>query len=178
MSLWQRARSALAGVASILFAFAVLTDPKDGFAAVATVIGFSLIVYGLRHLVFYCTMARHMVGGKVQLCVGIIALDLGSLVIPLTSGHAFHIALYLVGCHAVSGVVGILRGLEERRLGSPWKMTMTRGVGEMLATLACVVCLCLGMTRMLATLYAAGLVYSGAMRIAATFRKSDIVYVQ
>ena len=178
MSLWQRARSVLTGVATILFALAVLTDQKEGLVAVAMVIGFSLIVYGLQHLVFYCTMARHMVGGKVQLCVGIIALDLGSLVIPLASGHVFHIALYLVGCHAVSGVVGILRGLEERRLGSPWKMTMARGVGEMLAALACVVCLCLGMTGMLATLYAVGLVYSGAMRIAAAFRKSDIVYVQ
>ena len=49
--------------------------PENGFIMIAAILAISMITIGVRYLYYYATMARHMVGGKAILFLGVIILD-------------------------------------------------------------------------------------------------------
>ena len=171
MSTGQRFINVFTGLLTIALGIYLILDPADGFTVVATILSFSLSVCGIRYLVYYFTMARHMVGGKLILYVSIIALDLGIFTASLLDTPNFYIILYLIGMHAFSGVIDILRGLEARSYGgASWKLSIAHGAVSILIAIACVVFL--RSVNVLVYIYAAGLIYSALMRIAAAFRRT------
>ena len=177
MSTGQRFINVFTGLLTIALGIYLILDPADGFTVVATILSFSLSVCGIRYLVYYFTMARHMVGGKLMLYVSIIALDLGIFTASLLDTPNFYIILYLIGMHAFSGVIDILRGLEARSYGgASWKLSIAHGAVSILIAIACVVFL--RSVNVLVYIYAAGLIYSALMRIAAAFRRTAIIYIQ
>ena len=77
MSFFQRFKSILAGILMLFFVALLLLLPNEAYYLVAGVLGLMLIIYGIRLLWYYLTMARHMVGGKTILYQSVIVIDLG-----------------------------------------------------------------------------------------------------
>ena len=73
MSYWQRIKSVIGSVLLLLMIPILLFMPQEqGISLVAFVLSLLLIAYGVRVTWYYFRMARHMVGGKMLLCEGIL----------------------------------------------------------------------------------------------------------
>ena len=149
MTNMQRVKKVLAGLLMLVCCAALVTDPEFGFYFVALILSISLLLYALRSLIYYFTMARHMVGGKSILFRGIIVLDLAVFTLSMVDDPKLYIILYLLGIHAFSGLMGILQALEARRYQSPaWRRSMLSGaVNLVIAVLAVIAGLFLPDTR-------------------------------
>ncbi len=155
-------------------------DPVDGLRVVAVVLSISCTFRGFQILLYYLTMARHMVSGKVLLYRGMIYLDVGVLTASMLDNARIYIILYLAVLHGFAGVVDILRSRERKKLGNTgWKWALLSGLTNVLIAVAV---LAEGMNPesgpVVVYLYAAGLIYSACIRIAGAFRKTEIVYIQ
>lgn len=175
MSLAQRIRSVLAGLVMMVGAFVLVSYPEEGFALVVAVLCLMLLGAGIRWVVYYFTMGRHMVDGKWSLYVGAFLFDLGFLTGSLTDVPKSYVMLYLVAGHLFTGLVSVLGALEAKRYESPWKLKMTHGVVNIVVSVVCLVLI--RSLRAVVYLYSAGLVYSACMRIATALRRTSIVYI-
>lgn len=138
-----------------------------------------MFVYGIRLLIYYFSMARHMVGGKSTLYQAIIVLDLGLFTGSMISMSDYIVTIYLLSIFAFSGVIDILRSLEAKKNGASWRMKFITGCISVIMALALVVTgLVQRNTTYLVYGYCFTLVYSGIMRIVASFRKTAMVYIQ
>ena len=155
-------------------------DPTDGLKVVAIVLSISCTFRGFQILLYYLTMARHMVSGKVLLYRGMIYLDIGVFTTAIINNAIIYIALYLAALHGFAGVVEILRARESKGVGNPgWKWTLISGLTNLLLAAAVLVGgLYNDSIQVVAYIYAAGLIYTACIRIAGVFRKTDIVYIQ
>ena len=176
MNVFQRIKNVLIGVLIIISSVILMVLRDDGLVIVAAILCFSLLIYGIRSLVFYFSMARHMVGGRIILYLGIIVSDLGMFALMLTDIPRFYIVLYLLVIYAFSGVIGILRSLEAKKYRAPWKLILVSGLINMTVAVLCIVFIKRG--DMIVYFYSAGLIYSAAVRIFTAFRKTAIVYIQ
>ena len=133
------------------------------------------MVDGIRSLWFYFAMARNMVGGRLILFRGIIALDLGMFAFSLQEIPTIYILLYLLIIHLFAGIVDIMRAREAKKMKGHWRLNLAFGIANILLALSC--SLCFRDPMVLAYVYAAGLFYSACLRIAQAFRKTAIVYI-
>ena len=174
----QRVRNVAEGILLLVMSIVIMILPAEiGFQLAAIVLSVSLFLRGVGMLVYYFTMARNMVGGKLLLYVGIIILDFGMFTITLTDVPHIYLMLYLLATHGFGGVIDILRTLEAKRLESPsWKLNMSQGIVNLAVAVLCI--FFLNMTKVLVYLYCAGLIYSAIVRIISAFRKTAIVYIQ
>ena len=180
MTKMQRIKKVLLAVLMLLCCFVLVKEPEYGFYIVALIVSVSLLLYALRCLLYYFTMARHMVGGKSVLFKGIILLDLAVFTISMVDNPQFFIILYLLGIHAVSGVLGILRALEARRYHAPaWRRSLISGIANLtVAVLAVVAGFFHLSTTDLVYIYAACLFVSACDQLITAFQKTAIVYIQ
>ena len=175
----QRIKRILAGLLMLACSVLIFTEPELGLYIVALILCVSMLVSGVKDLLFYFTMARHMVGGKAMLYRGIIILDLGIFTLSMVDDPSLYIMLYLLIIHAFSGVMDIMRALEVRRYGAPWRRSLINGVVNLtIAVLSVVVVLFLHSNDDLVFLYGVCLFYSGCVQLASAFRKTAIVYIQ
>ena len=177
MSAGQRIRSFLLGLFTLLLSLLMILFPEDGFPTVALIISISLIIFGIRRLFYYFTMARHMVGGKSALYVGMIVLDLGIFAYTLDQLPKIYVVLYLLGIHAFAGAIEVLRSLEAKRVGAvSWRMKLVSGLINIVISVLCVIFL--RSTNVIVYIYAAGLAWTSCARIFTAFRKTAIIYIQ
>ena len=177
MGKFERVRNVLIGILTIVVSLVMLLlEPEISFLIAAIILSFSLLGMGIRLLIYYFAMARHMVGGKIQLYVGLIVLDFGIFTMTLTDVPHLYLILYLLGTHAFGGVIDILRALEAKRNGSSWKLKTSQGAVNLIVAILCL--FSLGSTKLLVVLYCLGLFYSAVIRIISAFRKTAIVYIQ
>lgn len=175
----QRVKRILSGILMLACCFLLVKEPEIGLYVVALILGVSLLLSGLRSLIFYFTMSRHMVGGKATLYRGIIILDLAVFTLSMVDDPHYFIMLYLLGIHAFSGVMEILHALEARRYGGAWRRSLAAGVINILVALAAVIAVVfLHSTTDLVFLYAACLFYSACVQFVSAFQKTAIVYIQ
>lgn len=175
----NRLKNIFSGLLSIGFAILMIALPADGYKLILFIVGLAMILSGIRKLVFYLSMARHMVGGKSQLFIGLIELDLGAFTYSLNDIPLIYIVLYLLAYHAFVGGIAILRSLEAKRFGSGhWKLLFSTGVINILVALFAVIGgIALGSPAVTSYIYGAGLIWSGITTIAGAFRKTAIVYI-
>ena len=180
MTSMQRVKRVLAGLLMLVCCVMLVADPEMGFYFVALILSLSMLLYAVRSLLFYFTMARHMVGGKSILFRGIIVLDLAVFTLSMVDDPKLYIILYLLGIHAFAGLISILRALEARRFQAPaWRRSIVNGIGNILVALSAVIAgLFLSSTHDLVYLYAICLFYAACVQIASAFRKTAIVYIQ
>ena len=177
MSWFQRVKNVVFGLGMILCAVLLLAGEDDGCFLVMLILAFSLIVRGFSELIYYFTMARHMVGGKLILFIGVVLLDLGIFTISLADESKVVVVLYLIGFHAFASLVNLLRAREAMRYrSSAWRINMAQGVTSLLILAASL--LFARDQGMLVLLYCAGLVYSAFLRIYSAFQRTAIVYIQ
>ena len=179
MTLTQRIGKLLRALVLCLTAWAMVKLGDQGFVLVSTLLSFGLIVFGARKLLYYFTMARHMVDGRSILYLGVIAFDFGIFTLSISDQHGVFIVLYLLGAHAFSGMIDILRAREARQFEAPsWKISLAEGIANIgVAVVAVVFGLILGNMRSLTMIYAAGLIYSAFLNLLSVFRKTAIVYI-
>ena len=154
----------------------LLLDPQDGLTIVALVLGFALVAYGVRTLVYYITMARHMAGGLSLLFIAVIAIDVGSLALALIDDPKLSIALFLVGYNAFTGILAIARGIESKLLGSRWVLSVLHGLVNIALAILCLVFI--GSDQIVIAVFCFGLFYSAAVRIATALKPTEIIYIQ
>lgn len=179
MSLMQRIKSIAAALLMIAAAVAMLIYPGTGLAFIALILSASLTLYGLRMLVYYFSMARHMVGGKRILYQGLIVFDLGIFTLTMAYNHTIYVILYLLAIHAFAGVVDVMRAMEARRFDGHWRMDMATGVVNVAIAILAVICgFILNNMQDIVYIYASGLIYSAVLKIVNALRKTSIIYIQ
>ena len=174
MTTFQRVEHILSGIIMLVCCGLMVYSPKEGYLTVTLFLSIALILIGLKYTFFYFTMARHMVGGKAMLFLGIIALDFGIFTASLSDFPRFYVLIYLLTIHLFSGIINILRSLEAKRLGATsWRLNFVHGVVNILMVVFCI--LFVKSTKVLVFVYCLGLINSSCIRIVSGFRKSDVV---
>lgn len=176
----QRIRSIIIGCLMMACGILILVIPNLGYGIVALILSVAMLLYGIRTLVYYFTMARNMVGGRGILYIGVIVLDLGIFTLTIADNGTVFIIIYLLTIHLFSGLVDILRALEAKRILAPfWKHKLSYGIVNIVIAVAAFISgVILRSTDMLVYIYSAGLIYSAISRIITAFRKTAIVYIQ
>lgn len=177
MTVTKRIVYFIIGLVMIAAAVVFFIYPEQGCLMIIGIITLSLLIYAIRKIWYYFTLARFMVGGKAVLFKGIIAFDLGLFTTTLADIDQSFIMLYLIGCNIFSGAIDIVRANEARKLGSTsWRTKLVSGAVNIIFSGACV--MYLHSQRMFVLIYCIGLVYSGIIRIVTACRKTSIVYIQ
>ncbi|MBQ9664128.1 MAG: hypothetical protein IJV40_13345 [Oscillospiraceae bacterium] len=179
MTLTRRIGKILRALITALTAWIMIRLGEDGFILVSLLLSSALILFGVRNLIYYFSMARHMVNGRSILYIGVIAFDFGVFTLSIADHRGVFVALYLLGAHAFSGVIDILRAKEARQLEAPsWKLSLAEGIANIgFAAAAVVFGGFQGSMRDLTLIFAAGLFYSALLNLIAAFRKTAIVYI-
>ena len=178
MSFFQRFKSILAGILMLFFVALLLLLPNEAYYLVAGVLGLMLIIYGIRLLWYYLTMARHMVGGKSVLYRSIIAFDAAILLTTAIPMSRQIVMFYLLFIYAFYGVIDVLRALEAKSHGARWKFKFFSGIIEVLFAISLLIAgMFVGNPVFIVYGYAISLVYTAIVRIVGAFRKTAIVYV-
>lgn len=175
----QRVKKAFTALALLGCAFVSALVPELGYLIAALGVSLTLMLYGVRKIIYYCTMARNMVGGKTVLYIGIIAFDIGFFLSAKVDDPNLFITLYILVVHGFSGLVSVLQALEAKRYASPgWLWILLDGALNLIvAILAVAAGLFLHNMIDLAYLFAACLFYSACMQLVGVFRKTAIVYI-
>lgn len=172
----QRVKSILLALLMILAGLFFMHSPTKCYPLITFVLCLGMTLKGVRLLIYYFSMARHMVDGRNILYQAVIMIDLGLFTGSLTQVPLIYVMLYLVSIHMFTGAIDILRALESRKYGSPWKVNLVHGAINVLMAAACLVFI--KTTWIAVVIYALGLIYSGIMRIITACRKTPTVYIQ
>ena len=176
MTKLQRVRSVLDALFQFLFAGLVLFFDDFGYEIISIVIWSSLVLAAVRTLIYYFTMARHMVEGKSVLYQALILCDLAAFTGAVASIESLYIQIYLIVLFGVAGLIDLMRALDSRRMGADsWRFNAFHGFFNVLMALLCL--LFLRNERIFEILYCVSLVNSAVLRLIAAFRKTAMVYV-
>ena len=171
----RRIGNIITGLIMVAAAFFLAVDADKTYPAVILILGFSLLIASIRSLVYYISMARHMVGGRIILYRAIIMLDVALFTLSLTDVPLYCIVLYLAWIHIFAAFVDIMRADESRRLKAPsWRMTFVIGLVNLCMGVLCIVFI--ENVAMAVVIYSLGLAYSGMTRIIQAFRKNRTLY--
>ncbi len=176
MTIVQRILNFLLAILILLSGLLLIVFQDYCLPIVTATLGFSLLIYGIKQTVYYFRMARHMVGGRYLLYMGIIVIDFGIFTLSMTNVPTIYLWIYLIFVYAFSGIIDILRSLEAKRNDASWKMNFCHGVMNILIAVMCIVYL--NSADMLVVIYGFGLVASACVRIVKTFRRTAIIYIQ
>ncbi|MBQ7679856.1 MAG: hypothetical protein IJT34_08405 [Butyrivibrio sp.] len=178
MSGFQRIKAVLFGVAMLAVAILFIFFPSDeAYTIIVAILSLGMAIAGIKDIIFYFTMARHMIGGKMILIQGVIILDFALITASLSNVPKIYILLYLIGIHAFSGVVEVLRAMESKKtVEGPWKMKFTHGLVNFALAVACLIFLRKTNTALM--IYSLGLVYSAIVRIFSAFRRTSFILIE
>lgn len=176
----QRIQSILTGLGMLLCCAVMVLAPEAGYFLAAVIIILSMLFYGVKLLIYYQAMARHMVGGKAMLFLGILVLNFGVFVTSMVDTPLLFLLLYLVLFNGFSGAISLLRAMEARRFSAlSWIWNLLAGaVSVGIALAAIVAALVLHSLELLGYLYCAGMLYAALVRIGSAFRRTELVYIQ
>ena len=177
MNLVQRVRSVIIGILLIISAFCIAFFPDSGHIIAILILGTTLIVYGIRFLLYYFNLAKNMVDGRMFLYISIIMIDIGAMSFVFANVSKVFIVLYLFGSHAFSGGVDIMRALEFKKYkAAHWRFRLTYGIINVAVGFFCVIFI--GHFEFSLYIYSLGLLFSAISRIISAFRKTSVVYIQ
>ncbi len=177
MTRFRRISNIVLGVLSIIAALVVMLDRDDGYFIIMTLFSIGLVFSGLKELLYFFSMARYMVGGRISLYRGIILIDFGLFTGSLSDDSRIYIIIYLAAIHAFSGLVDVLRAFEAKKLGAGvWRLNMFHGIMDIAVAGSCFVFA--KNDNVALYIYGLGRIYSACLRIASALRKSDIIYTE
>ncbi len=177
MTKLQRLKNIIYGLILLGAGIILLFLPEDAFVLLLLLLSAGLLIAGFNTLIYYFTMARFMVDGKMLLYKGIIIFDFGVLTASLVDVPRQFVLVYLIGVHAFSGLVELLRAMEARRYGGKnWRLKMGHGFVNVITCIICVIFL--NNTNTVIIVYALGILYSGVLTLVSAFRRTAFVYIQ
>ena len=173
----QRVASLALGLLMIACGVVLLLVPKEGLIVVAIVLAAALVLFGARLLVYYITMARHMVGGLAVLIISIIALDVGVFGAALVvESPLIATAMYLSTYNTIVGFLSIARGVESKLFGSPWVWLIVHGLVSIALAGLCIAFI--NSNEIIIWVFCIGLFYNAGARLVSVFKPPDIIYIQ
>ena len=178
MGIAQRITGVLIGLVTLAAAIIFMVYPsEDAYTLIVGFLALGLAITGIRNIVFFFRMARHMIGGKMSLILGAISFDFAILTGALSSVPKIYIFLYLIGIHAFSGVVEILRAMEAKNtVEGPWKMKFGQGLFDLALAVVCLIFI--RNTNTAIMIYSIGLIYSAILRIFNALRRTSFILIQ
>ncbi|MCR5651377.1 MAG: hypothetical protein K6F86_09385 [Lachnospiraceae bacterium] len=178
MTVYQRIKKILFSLCMFAVALFFILYPSDtAYKVVVAILSLGLAITGIKDIVFYFTMARHMVGGKMILIQGVIILDFAMITGSLADVPKIYILLYLIGIHAFSGVVEILRAMEAKKtVAGPWKIKFSHGVVNFILAIACLIFIRQSNTALI--IYSLGLMYSAVVRFLSAFGRTAFPVIE
>lgn len=180
MSWLQRIRKTAGGFLLVIAGILFILLPEINYLLLIAGLVVYLLIYGIRMMIYYFTMARLMVGGKSILYKSVILLDLAMFTATLTTLGPVYLIIYLVGAYAAAGAVDILRSFEAKKLDAPeWKIKFATGLFNVIIAIAAAVSgILMQSTEIPAYIYGGGLIWSGITGIASAFRNTRTIYIQ
>lgn len=177
MSIGTRIIKIITGILIIAGAIFMIMLPEFGYLAIAAILGITMLISGIKSLVYYFTMACHMVGGRDTLYSSLIIIDLALFTLSVADVPKIFVMLYLVAVFGATGLLRVLRGMEARKKKAQnWSGYFISGVIYLIFTLLCI-CFVSNAVVMV-VVYSIGLIFMGVSRIAGAFQRSKIVYIQ
>lgn len=174
----QRIKKFLSGLGMLLGSLILSMEPEEGYYVIAIILSLSLLIYGIRSLIYYFTMARNMVGGKSIFYRALILMDLGIFTMTVITIPKIYLVCHLLISHGFSGIVDMLKAYEDKKLeASSWRMSFVYGFGNLVISIAALGCAFAGLNWLVVDIYSAGLAYSGIMQIVSSFRRTAIIYI-
>ena len=175
---YQRIKKILFALIMIIVAVILLTlDDNDGLETVLFILTLGFAIKGIKDIIFYFTMARHMVGGKMILFLGVVVLDFAMFTGSLSGVPQIYVMVYLISIHAFSGAVEVLRAMEAKRtVEGPWKVKLSHGIVNIVLALLCLVFIMNTATAVM--IYSVGLLYSAIIRIISAFRRTSFLLIR
>ena len=175
MNKMSRIKNLIIAAVMIVFAGVMLAWPQFGTPMIMLVVGLYLLFYGIYSLIFYFTMAIHMVDGKRVFYRGILLLDLGVFMLSAYRGSERLVFLYLMLMLAASGAIDLVRALDFRKQGESWKFRAVMGVVCILLLISAFIYRKEPTT--LTYMYCIGMFVSAINRVVSAFRTTAIVYI-
>ena len=173
----RRVGNILIGLIMLALGFLMALDPQEVYPVIILILGLTLLFSGLQSLVFFFTMAKHMVGGRAVLYRAVIVIDIGLFTLSLTKIPLLFVVLYLAAMHGFAGFVDIMSAREAKKLrAGSWKLNLSHGIINVIMAVLCLIFL--GTEAVAVEIYALGLMYSGLIRIIQAFRRTAVVYIQ
>ena len=173
----QRVASLALGLLMIACGVVLLLVPKEGLIVVAIVLAAALVLFGARLLVYYITMARHMVGGLAVLIISIIALDVGVFGAALVvESPLIATAMYLSTYNTIVGFLSIARGVEAKMFKSSWIPYIVPGLVSLALASACTASANSGDAVLI--VFCIGLFYNAGVHLVTAFKPNDIIFIQ
>ncbi|WP_026497614.1 DUF308 domain-containing protein [Butyrivibrio sp. WCD2001] len=166
----QKIKSFIFSILMIAAAIYLMSDPEHGYSYIVLILGTGLLIYGINTLIYFFTMARHMLGGKYMLYKGVIFTDFGYLTCTLNNIPRIYVILYLAILHSFTGLVEILRALENRSHGGAFKLKLAHGIYDMILAACCIIFI--KETHTVVIIYSVGLIYSALFRFVGALRKN------
>jgi len=161
----------------LLGALTLALFPDDAIEIIATALSLMLFIISIRYLIYYFTMGRFMVGGRMILYLGMIILDLSIFSVTLLSKSDRFILLYLIGVNAFYGAVQLLHAFQGRGYGGrEWRFKMINGVINLLISVCCIIFIRSG--NIVVYIFAAGLVHTALVNILSMLRKEGSAAIQ
>lgn len=175
MTVWQKLRKILLGIAMILIGAALFIFGEEAYMAIIGFFSLALEIMGIRMLWFYFRMARHMVGGQNILFRGILFFDFGVFTGSLVWVPRMYVLIYLAGTLAFSGAVNIIGANEARGIQSSWKLKAFEGTVKVLIAVCCLIFMRSG--ARVVDICAVGFIFSAVMNIANAFRRQQVITI-
>ena len=162
----------------LLGSLLLVVEPESGYYVIAILLSLSLLLSGIRYMIYYFTMARNMVGGKSILYTALVMTDLGLFTLTTITIPKIYLICHLLISHAFSGAVDMMKAIEDKKMqASSWRMSFLYGLGNLLTAVAAFTCILNQSTALVVDIYCIGLAYSGVMQIVSAFRKTAIIYI-
>ena len=177
MTKLQRVANLLLGLLMIACGFALLVKPHDSILVVAIILAAALLLYGVRKLVYYIRMARHMAGGLTVLFMAIIAIDVGVFAVAMIADNPqVAIAMYLSTYNTITGFISIARGIESKLFKAPWISSIVLGLVDLALASLCTSSISSG--EAVIWVFCIGLFYDAGVRLVSAFKPTEIVFIQ
>ena len=174
----QRIQKFLSGLCMLLGSLLLVVEPESGYYVIAILLSLSLLLSGIRYMIYYFTMARNMVGGKSIFYRALILMDLGLFTMTVITIPKIYLICHLLVSHGFSGVVDMLKAYEDKKMeASSWRMSFVYGLGNLLISLTALSCAVVRLNWLVVDIYSIGLAYSGIMQMVSAFRRTAIIYI-
>ena len=176
MTKLQRIMNLAFSVLMIGCGLAMLLSPHDGILVVACILGIALVLYGVKKLVYYIRLGRHMVGGLSLLFMAVIAIDVGVFAAAVIDRPQLAVALYLISYNVLTGFLSIARGVESKLFGASWAPKIVQGLVSL--ALAGLCFSFINSDETIIWVLCIGLFYGAAVNLVSAFKPTEIIYIQ
>lgn len=176
MNKFTRIKNILAGVCILIISMIMLVIPDLGSAFALLILGWILVLDGIKQLIYFFSMGIHMVGGKMILYRALITLDLGCFTLSINGIGQRYIMFYFIIYYLFAGIVFLFRSVESKKLeAGSWKLNFLHGLFDIVIAIICLFHNNSAHTMLDILCFA--LIVSALTRIGTALRKSAIVYI-